>query len=149
MSGRVRAGGSHGLPESGESRREEIRQRLAAIRTRIDKLKAVRPDDASPADLSERIGSAQRQAAASQAAAEHAIAASIHAFRRSAEAHEQAALQYERAAAAGFGDKDQHEQQAARHRAAAVVDTQRAEYAQSLLQGEEAEDARNQMRTKR
>jgi len=118
---------------SGENRREEIGQRLAAIRARMDELKAVRPDDASAAAVRERIGSAQRQAAASQAAAEHAISASIRAFRRSARAHEHAALQHERAAATGFGDKDQHEQQAARHREAAVVDVQRAEHAQSLL----------------
>jgi hypothetical protein len=73
-------------PESGGSRREEIGQRLAAIRTRIDELKpAVQQDDASPTAVSERIGSAQRQAAASQVAAEHAIAASIRAFRRSAD----------------------------------------------------------------
>jgi len=136
-------------PASGESRREEIRQRLAAIRTRMDELKAGWQDDANPAAVSERIGSAQRQAAASPAAAEHAIASNIRAFRRSAAAHEQAALQYERAAAAGFGDKDQHERQGARHRAAAAADTQRAEYAQSLLQGDEAEDARDQTRTKR
>jgi hypothetical protein len=123
---------------SGARRREEIEQRLAAIRTRMDELKTVRPDDASPAAVTERIASAQRQAAASQAAAEQAIAASIRAFRRSAEAHEQTALQYERAAAAGFGDKDQHERQAARHRAAAATDTQRAERARSLLRDEEA-----------
>lgn len=124
-------------PESGESRREEIGQRLAAIRTRMDELKTVRQDDASPAAVSERIGSAQRQAAAEQA-----ITASIRAFRRAAGAHEHAALQHELAAAAGFGDKDQHERQAARHRAAAAADTQRAEHAQSLLRDEEAEDPR-------
>lgn len=120
-------------PESGESRREEIEQRLAAIRTRMDELKAVRQDDASPAAVSTRIDSAERRAAASQAAAQRAIAASIRAFRRAAEAHEHAALQYERAAAAGFGDKKEHQRQAARHRAAAAVDIQRAERAQSLL----------------
>jgi hypothetical protein len=127
---------------SGEGRREEIGQRLAAIRTRMDELKAVRQDDASAAAVRKRISSAQRQAAASQAAAEHAIAASIRAFRRSAHAHEHAALQHDRAAAAGFGDKDQHKQQAARHRVAAVVDIQQAEYAQSLLGDQEAKNAR-------
>jgi hypothetical protein len=60
----------------------------------MDELTAVRQDDASPAAVRERIGSAQRQAAASRAAAEHAIAASVRAFRRSAEAHEQTALLY-------------------------------------------------------
>lgn len=39
------------------------------------------------------------------------------------------AIQHERAAAAGFGDKDEHERQAAIHRAADVADTQRAERA--------------------
>jgi hypothetical protein len=129
-------------PESREGRREEIGQRLAAIRTRMDELKAVRQDDASPAAVSERIGSAQRQAAASHAAAEQVITGSIRAFRTAAGAHEHAALQHERAAAAGFGDKDQHERQAARHRAAAAADTQRAEWAQSLPRDEEAGDAR-------
>lgn len=95
-------------------------------------------DDASPAAVSKRIGSAQRQAAASQAAAEQAIAASIRAFRRAAEAHEHAALQCERAAAAGFGDKDQHERQAARHRAAAAADIRRAKRAQLLLRAGQA-----------
>ena len=129
---------------SGARRREEIEQRLAAIRMRMDELKAVRQDDASPAAVTERVASAQRQAAASQAAAEQAIAASIRAFRRSAEAHEQTALQYERAVAAGFGDKDQHERQAARHRAAAATDIQRAERARSLLRDEEAEELADQ-----
>jgi anti-anti-sigma factor len=119
-----------GKSESGKSREEDIRQRLAAIRTRKDELRAMRHDDAGPATVSERTASAQRQAAASQAAAEQAIAASVRAFRRAAEAHEHAARQHERAAAAGFGDKDQHERQAARHRAAAVADTQRADRAE-------------------
>ena len=130
-----------GKAEPGESRRDEIRQRLAAIRTRMDELKAMRPDDASPAAIRERLASAQRQSAASQAAAEQAIAASIRAFRRSAGAHEHAALQHEQAAAAGVGDKDQHERQAVRHRAAAAADIRRAEHAQSLLRGGKAKDA--------
>ena len=72
------------------NRREEIGQRLAAIRTRIDELNALRQDDTRRAAVSERTGSAQRQAAASQVAAEQAIAASIRAFRRAAQAHEHA-----------------------------------------------------------
>lgn len=129
-------------PGSGENRREEIGRRLAAIRARMEELKAARPDETDPAAISERIGSSQRQAAASQAAAEQAIAASIRAFRRAAGAHEHAAVQHDRAAAAGFGDKDQHERLAARHRAAAAADMQRAERARSLLRGEQAGDAR-------
>ena len=116
---------------SGQSRAEDIRRRLAAIRTRMGELRATRHDDASPAAAGERMASAQRQAATSQAAAEQATAASIRAFGRAAEAHEHAARQHERAAAAGLGDKDQHERQAAIHRAAAAADTQRADHARS------------------
>jgi hypothetical protein len=76
------------------------------------------------------------------AAAERAIAASVLAFRRAADAHGHAAIQHERDAAAGFGDRDEHERQAAIHRAAAVADTQRAECAQLLLDDGEADDAR-------
>ena len=102
-------------PEPWESRREGIRQRLEALHTRIDELKA------------------QRHVAASQAAEDEAVAASVRAFRQAAEAHEHADLQHERAAAAGSGDKDEHERQAAFHRAAATADRQRAERARSLL----------------
>ena len=126
--------------EAGSNRLEEIRQRLAAIGTRMDELRA--EGEATPAALSERIASARRHLAASQAAAERAVAASVRAFRRAADAHEQAGLQHERAAAAGFGDRDQHERQAAIHRAAAVADTRRAERAESLLQDETTDDAR-------
>lgn len=125
-------------PESRGSRREEIRQRLEAIHTRLKELRAKRQedsqDDAAPAVFSERLASSQRYKAASQAAAEQAAAASARAFLRSAEAHQQAALQHERSAAAGYGDQDQHERQAATHRAAAVADLQRAERADSGLQ---------------
>lgn len=127
-------------PESPESRREEIGQRLRAIHARMDELHAERQGEATPAAFSERIASAQSLAAASHAAAVQAIAASARAFRRAADAHERAALQHERAAAAGFGDRDQHERQAAIHHAAAVADSQRAERAESLLRDENAED---------
>jgi hypothetical protein len=77
-------------PESRESRREEIRQRLEAIQTRLEELRAKRQDDsqddATPATFSERLTSSQRYKAASQAAAEQAIAASARALLRSAEA---------------------------------------------------------------
>jgi hypothetical protein len=43
-----------------------------------------------------------------------------------------------RAVSAGSGDKDQHERRAARHRAGAAADTQRAEHARFLLGDEEA-----------
>jgi hypothetical protein len=66
--------------------------------------------------------------AAAQAAAEQAIAANIRAFRRAADAHERAAIEHERAVAGGSGDKDEHERQAAIHRAAAATDMQRAEH---------------------
>jgi hypothetical protein len=129
-------------PEAGGNRREEIRQGLGAIRARIDELRAEQQGEVTPAALRERIASAQRQLAASLAAADQAVAASVRAFRRAAEAHEQAGLQHERASAAGFGDRDQHERQAAIHRAAAVADTQRAERAESLLRDETTDDAR-------
>jgi chromosome segregation ATPase len=129
-------------PAPPESRSEQIRQRLGAIRTRIDELAAKRhQDDASLTTIDGRLAVAQREMAVSRAAAEQAIAASVRAFRRAAEAHERAALQHERAAAGGFGDKDQHERQAARHRAAATADTRRAEQAQSLVPDEAADDA--------
>jgi hypothetical protein len=88
--------------------------------------------DASIAAINGRLA-AQREMAVSRAAAGQAIAASVRAFRRAAEAHERAALQHERAAAGGLGDRDHHERQAARHWAAAAVDTHRAEQAQSLV----------------
>ena len=104
-----------------------------------------RPTDLStvnPAALSERIASARRHLAVSQAAADRAVATSVRAFRRAADAHEQAALLHERAAAAGFADRGQHEGLAAIHRAAAVADMQRAKRAQSLLRDETAGGAR-------
>lgn len=85
---------------------------------------------------SERLVSARRQMAASQAAARTALTNSLRAFGRAAAAHERAALEHERAAAAGRGDKDQHERQAASHRAAAAAAVQRAERARSLLADE-------------
>ena len=124
-----------------ETSREETRQRLDAIHTRIGELQAGRQNEATPAAVRERLSVAQRHLAAAQAAADRAIAASVGAFRRAADAHEHAALQYERAAAAGFGDKGEHERQAALHRAAAAADRQRAERARSLLRDEQADDA--------
>ena len=136
------AGRVDNAPQAPQSRREKTRQRLDAIHTRIGELQAKRHDDASQAAIRERLISAQRHLAASQAVAERAIAVSVSAFRRAAFAHEHTAIQHERAAAAGFGDKDEHERQAAIHRAAAVADTQRAERALLLLGDEEADDIR-------
>ena len=122
--------------QSREIRREQIRQRIDAIHARIKELQAKRQDDADLATVRERLTSAQRQMAASRAAARTAITNSLRAFRKAAEAHERAALQHERVAAAGRGDKDQHERQAASHRAAG------AERARSLLSDEERNDMR-------
>ena len=131
-----------GEPESPEIRREQIRQRIDAIRARVADLRATRQGTADRAADSERLIWAQRQMTTSQAAARTAITNSLRAFRTAAEAHERAALQHERAAAAGRGDKDQHERQAASHRAAAAAARQRAERAQSLLSDEKGNDAR-------
>jgi hypothetical protein len=118
-------------PGSRESRRDQIRLRLDAIRMRVDELQEKRQGDASRGVSSERFVLAQHHAAISQAAAEQATGASARASRRTADSHVRAALLHERAAAAGFGDTDEHERQAAIHRAAAMVDTQRADDAQN------------------
>ena len=107
-----------GEPRSREIRREQIRQRIDAIHARIKELQAKRQDDADLATVRERLTPAQRQMAASRAAARTAITNSLRAFRKAAEAHERAALQHERGAAAGRGNKDRRERQAASHRAA-------------------------------
>jgi predicted pyridoxine 5'-phosphate oxidase superfamily flavin-nucleotide-binding protein len=122
-------------PEPGGSRGAEIRQRIAAVRARIDEL---HQGDAPGKAPGERIAAAQRHVAASRAAAERALAASVRAFRRSAEAHERAAIAHEQAAATGSGDKDEHKRRAAFHRAAAAASRQRAERAQWRLPGEQA-----------
>jgi len=121
--------------ESPKSRHEEIRQRIGATHMRTDELQAQRHSDATSVTVSERLASAQRHLAAAQAGAEQAIAAAVRAFRRAAEAHERVALLYERVAAADCRDRDrdEHERQAAIHRSAAMADTERAEYALSVL----------------
>jgi hypothetical protein len=130
-----------GEPEPPQGRRQEISQRIGAIRTRIDELEARRQDDAFRGIFSERLA-AQRHLTAPQAAAQRAVTASVRALRRAAEAHERLALYHERAAATGTGDKGEHERQAAIHRAAAVADTQRAGRCPSLLWDGQADDAR-------
>ena len=119
-----------------QGRREEIRQRIDAIHTRIGELYAMRQEDAAPAASCERIASAQRRANDSREAAQRALAASARAFRRAAEAHERVAIQHERAATAGLGDKDEHDRQAVVHRAAMLSDIRRADDARSLLHDE-------------
>ena len=131
-----------GEPSPGRSAESRSGRRIDAIHARIKKLQAKRQDDADLATVRERLTSAQRQMAASRAAARTAITNSLRAFRKAAEAHERAALQHERVAAAGRGDKDQHGRQAASHRAAAAAATQRAERARSLLSDEERNDMR-------
>lgn len=128
--------------ETPQGRRQEISQRLDAIRTRIEELEARHHGDAARGGaFSERVAAAQRHAAAAQTAAQHAIAASVRALRRAAEAHERVAREHERAAASGVGDTAEHERQAAVHRAAAAADTQRADQFRSLLQ-DQTDDGR-------
>jgi hypothetical protein len=121
--------------ESRESRRDQIRLRLAAIRMRVDELQEKAEGEASRGVSSERFVLAQHHAAISQAAAEQATGASARAARRTADSHVRAALLHERVAAAGFGDTDEHERQAAIHRAAAMADAQRADDAQITAPG--------------
>jgi hypothetical protein len=129
-------------PEPPPGRRQEIRQRIGAIRTRIDELKAKRQGATIRGTFSERLAAAQRHMAASEADAQHAVAASIHAFRRAAEAHQRVARQHDRAAEAASGGASEHERQAAVHRTAATADTQRADHAQSRLPDETGHGAR-------
>lgn len=99
-------------PERRQGRGQEIRQRLGAIRARIEELQVRRQaDDADPVSVDERLASARRQAAASQAAATRSLAAVVRALRRSAESHVDAA------------------------------DIRKADRAQLYLQDQEAEDA--------
>jgi hypothetical protein len=70
-----------GEPGSREIRREQIRRRIDAIRARVAELRARGQDDADRAAIRERLTSAQRQVAASRAAARTAIANSLRAFR--------------------------------------------------------------------
>lgn len=114
-----------------QQRGEQIRRRLAAIQLRLEELRAYRLE--KPAVPGDRLTSAQRHMIASQDAAEQAAAAGARAYLASAQAHERAALQHERSAAAGSGDRGEHERQAAAHWGAASADTQQAEDAQSRL----------------
>jgi hypothetical protein len=118
-------------------RQWQIGTRLDALRARLKELRdrdrdAVRYRTISP---SERLEAAQRHAVEAQAAAAQVLASSVMAFHMAAEAHERVASLHVTAAASGIGDVNQHEGQAALHRAAAVMDRQRAKRAQSLVPG--------------
>lgn len=128
-------GGVDSEPGPPPGRRQEIDERLDAIRDRLRQLRerdwdAVKRQAGVP---SERLAAAGRYAAEARAAAVQVLAASVEAFRRAAEAHERVIGVHQRAAAAGIGDVPGHERQAALHRAAAAADWQRAERTQSLL----------------
>jgi hypothetical protein len=122
-------------PEPRISRLDEIDRRIAAIHLRLAELDQDRNQkgETGTAAAAGRPAAAQHNVTVSQAAAQRAMVSSIGAFRRSAHAHEQTARQHERAAAAGVGDQEEHERQAASHRAAATADEQRADRAQALL----------------
>lgn len=117
-------------------RQREIDTRLVSIRARLKELRE-RDRDAitnRAASANERLDEAQRHAARAYAAAASALMSSAEAFRTAAQAHERVASVHERmAAATGIDDAREHEWQAARHRAAATADWQRAERAQALL----------------
>jgi len=130
----------HALPVGNQSERREIRHqeigdRIAEIRTRINDLKQARRENRHPAASSDQLVEAQHHAAISEAAAQQALIASMEAFLQAAKAHDHAAVWHEHAAAAGDGNEAEHRLQAARHRAAAAEDRQRAQTAQSFLSG--------------
>jgi hypothetical protein len=115
----------------------QIGTRFDALRARLKELRDKDRDPARNWALSptERLEAAQRHAVEAQGAAAQVLASSVMAFHMAAEAHERVASLLETAAASGMDDVHQHERQAALHRAAAVIDRQRAKRAQSLLPG--------------
>jgi hypothetical protein len=121
--------------ERREIRHQEIGDRIAEIRTRINDLQQARRENRHPVAPSEQLVEAQHHAAVSEAAAQQAFIASIEAFQHAAKAHDHAAVWHEHAAEGRDSNEGQHQQQAARHRAAAAEDRQRAETAQSVLSG--------------
>lgn len=118
-----------------EIRHQEIGDRIAEIRARINDLQQARRENKHPAASSDQLVEAQHHAAISEAAARQALIASMDAFLQAAMAHDHAASWHEHAAAAGGGSQEEHQLQAARHRAAAAEDRQRAETARSSLSG--------------
>jgi hypothetical protein len=119
-------------PERRNTRRHEIGDRIAAIRTRIDDLQQAR-ESRLTAESSERLTEAQNHAARSRAMAQRALASSIQGLLRAAQAHDRSASSHERLANAVGSDKEEHRQQVAHHRAAAAADRRRAQAAQELL----------------
>ena len=109
-------------PDRYAIRRQEIRERLAAVRDRLDALRS-RPD--RPSGHEAMLEAAGATAAAVDRVA-LAAAASSRALRLSARAHERAALVYERAIADGWGDVADHQRRAEQHRFAAIADELRA-----------------------
>src|SRR5215470_2802555 len=131
-------GGVDSEPGSRSGRRQEINDRLDAVRARLEELrKRHRPADKGRAAASERLEAAQRRAAEAHVAAAQVLASGVEAFRHAAEAHERAASLHEQAAASGVGDVGEHKRQATLQRAAAADDWRRAERAQALLSGPE------------
>ena len=127
-------GGVDSEPRPRPGRRQEIDDRLDAVRARLEELRdRRRAANKSRAAASERLEAAQRHAAEAHAAAAQVLASGVEAFRHAAEAHERAASLHERAAASGIGDVGEHERQAAFQRVAAAEDWRRAERAQSLI----------------
>jgi chromosome segregation ATPase len=125
-------------PGSWPARRQEIDDRLSALRARLAELaERRRPAQSAQVAASERLDAAKRHSDEAHAAAAQALASGLEAFRHAAEAHERAASMHERAAAAGVGNVGGHERQAAFQRAAAAEDWRRAERAQSVLPGPE------------
>jgi hypothetical protein len=114
-------------PEQRETRRDKIGERLAEIRTRIDDLQQAQQENRHPVASTEQLVEAQHRAASSGTTARQAHANTAEAFLHAAEAHDSAAIQHERTAADRNGNQEHHRQEAARHRAAADEDRQRAE----------------------
>jgi hypothetical protein len=120
--------------ERRETRRREIADRLAAIRARLNDLQQPRESRLAATSM-DQVGQARHHAVDSEAAAQRALASSIRGLLQAAQAHERCSMSYERLAAARDSNEEQYRQWAARHRAAAAADRQRAERAQSLLSG--------------
>lgn len=112
-------------------RQGEIGTRLDAVRARLKSLRERSRDLA--ASPTERLEAAQRREVQARDAAISALISSVHAFRTAAAAHERVASVRYRMAAQEIGDVREHEQKAARHRAAAQADLQRAERSESIL----------------
>ena len=127
-------GGMDSEPGSPSSRREEIGNRLAAVRARLEELRERhQAADERRATSSERLEAAQRHATEAHAAAAQVLASGVEALRMAAEAHERVASLHETLAASGIGEVTEHKRRAALHRAAAAADRQRAERALSLV----------------